>query len=92
MVASRFNQIAGKIHLTDSSTISMCPSGYVWADFQKIRSGIKMHTSNVPCDDSYLNNIILTPEKLVDQTQMDILIIRDKDVLHVFYRDVRSKN
>lgn len=87
LAPSRFDQITGKIHLIDSSTISMCLSGYEWADFRETKSGIKMHTSIILCDDdSYLNDMILTPARPADETQLDTLIVPDKDALHVFDR------
>src|SRR5690625_2327896 len=76
-----------KLHLIDSSTISMCLNGYEWADFRETKAGIKMHTSIILCDeDSYLNDMILTPARPADETQLDALIVPDKDALHVFDR------
>lgn len=77
----------GKLHLIDSSTISMCLSQYEWADFRETKAGVKMHTSIVFCDDiSYPNDMILTPARPADETQLDSLIVPDKGVLHVFDR------
>jgi len=77
----------GKIHLIDSSTISMCLSQYEWADFRDTKSGVKMHTSIEFCDgEHYLNKMIPTPARPADETQMDALIVDDKNVLHVFDR------
>src|SRR5690625_3884127 len=65
----------------------MCLSGYEWADFRETKSGIKMHTSIILCDDeSYPNDMILTPARPADETQLDALIVPDKDALHVFDR------
>lgn len=81
------DQALGKLHLIDSSTISMCLSQYEWADFRETKSGIKMHTSIVFCDGiSYPNKMILTPARPADETQLDALIVVDKNALHVFDR------
>ena len=81
------DQLLGKIHLIDSSTLSMCLSQYVWADFRNTKAGVKMHTSIVFCDgESYLNKLIVTPARPADETQLDALIETDKDALHVFDR------
>ncbi|UZD12221.1 IS4 family transposase [Virgibacillus natechei] len=77
----------GKLHLIDSSTISMCLSQYEWADFRDTKAGVKMHTSISFCDDlSYPNKVILTPARPADETQLDALIVPDKNVLHVWDR------
>ncbi|MFS0647596.1 IS4 family transposase [Siminovitchia sp. 179-K 8D1 HS] len=81
------DQLLGKIHLIDSSTLSMCLSQYAWADFRNTKAGVKMHTSIVFCDgESYLNKLIVTPARPADETQLDALITEDKDALHVFDR------
>ncbi|MEB5452917.1 transposase [Virgibacillus pantothenticus] len=77
----------GKLHLIDSSTISMCLSGYEWADFRETKSEIKIHTSIQLCYGNVsLNKVISTPARPADGTQLDALIVHDKDVLHVFDR------
>ncbi|MFD1068297.1 IS4 family transposase [Oceanobacillus locisalsi] len=77
----------GELHLIDSSTISMCLSQYKWADFRETKSGVKMHTSIVFCDGTfYPNEVIVTPARPADETQLDALIVPDKNVLHVFDR------
>ncbi|GGB63920.1 IS4 family transposase ISDha2 [Lentibacillus populi] len=76
-----------KIHLIDSSTISMCLSQYEWADFRDTKSGVKLHTSIHFCDGvSYPNGVIVTPARPADETQLDSLIVADKNTLHVFDR------
>jgi hypothetical protein len=76
-----------KLHLIDSSTISMCFTGYEWADFRETKAGIKLHTSVLLCDDALsLDQMILTPARPADETQLDELIVYAKDVLHVFDR------
>lgn len=76
----------GKIHLIDSSTISMCLGQYEWAEFRHTKSGVKLHTSINFCGGiSYPNEVITTPARPADVTQLDTLII-DKNALHVFDR------
>ncbi|MGX9933701.1 IS4 family transposase, partial [Virgibacillus salarius] len=76
-----------KLHLIDSSTLSMCLHQYEWADFRDTKSGVKMHTSVVFCDgESFLNDVILTPARPADETQLDALIVPDRNALHVFDR------
>ncbi|HHU20794.1 MAG TPA: IS4 family transposase [Bacilli bacterium] len=76
-----------KLHLIDSSTISMCLNGYEWADFRDTKAGIKLHTSIRLCDDTVsLDQMILTPARPADETRLDELIVYTKDVLHVFDR------
>jgi hypothetical protein len=76
-----------QLHLIDSSTISMCLSGYEWADFRETKAGIKLHTSIRLCNDTIsLDKIILSPARPADETQLDELIVYLKDVLHVFDR------
>jgi hypothetical protein len=83
----RADKALGKIHLIDSSTLSMCLSQYEWADFRDTKSGVKMHTSVVFCDgEAYPNDMIITPARPADETQLDALIVPDKDALHVFDR------
>jgi len=62
----------GRIHLIDSSTISMCLSQYRWADFRRTKAGVKLHLRLVFADGLvYPDKAILTPAKPADKTQMD---------------------
>lgn len=80
------NKALGKINLIDASTLSMCLNQYEWAVFRDTKAGVKLHTSIRFCDEgSYPNELILTPAKPADVTQLDTLIV-DKDALHVFDR------
>src|SRR5690625_7807598 len=65
----------------------MCLNQYEWAEYRETKAGIKMHTSIILCDDdSYLNDMILTPARPADETQLDSLIVPDEHALHVFDR------
>ncbi|SHH72042.1 transposase [Virgibacillus chiguensis] len=80
-------KVLDKLNLIDSSTISMCLSGYEWAVFRETKSGIKIHTSVLLCEeDVYPNKIIPTPARPADETKLNALIMPDEDVLNVFDR------
>lgn len=65
----------------------MCLSQYEWADFRETKAGVKMHTSIVFCDGvSYPNDVIITPARPADETQLDSLIVSFKNTLYVFDR------
>lgn len=84
--AKKAGAALGNIHLIDSSTISMCLSQYLWADFRNTKAGVKMHTSITFSDGIiYPNDVILTPARPADITQLDALVV-DKDAIHVFDR------
>ncbi|QKY69366.1 hypothetical protein Len3610_06925 [Lentibacillus sp. CBA3610] len=60
--SNRADKALGRIHVIDSSTLSMCLSQYEWADFRDTKSGVKMHTSIVFCDgETYPTDMIITP-------------------------------
>lgn len=81
------NEKLGRIHLIDSSTISLCFMKYRWAEFRKTKAGIKLHQRIIYCDDGvYPDEAILTPAKLADKTQMDALVVTDPDALNIFDR------
>lgn len=84
--AKKAGAALGNIHLIDSSTISMCMSQYLWADFRNTKAGVKMHTSITFSDGIvYPNDLILTPARPADITQLDALVV-DKDAIHIFDR------
>ncbi|WP_157998495.1 hypothetical protein [Desulfosporosinus sp. OT] len=33
----------GRLYLIDASTISLCLSQYLWADFRETKGGVKLH-------------------------------------------------
>lgn len=70
------NEKLGRIHLFDSSTISLCFMKYRWAEFGKTKAGIKLHQRTIYCDEGvYPDEAILTPAKPADKTQMDALVL-----------------
>lgn len=81
------NQALGNIHLIDSTTLSFCLSQYRWASFRNTKAGVKIHTRVVFYGkETALDKIIVTPARPVDVTQLDALMIIEKDALHVFDR------
>lgn len=83
----KLSQPLNRLYLIDSSTISLCLTQYPWADFRKTKAGIKLHLRLVFHDNVLLpDDVIITPAKPSDKTQMDALVIEDKEALHVFDR------
>ncbi|MDE3837791.1 hypothetical protein C0966_11110 [Bacillus methanolicus] len=81
------DDLLGKIHLIDSTTISLCLSQYRWADFRNTKAGVKIHTRVVFHEgETFPDKIMITPARPADVTQLDGLMIIDKDALHVFDR------
>ena len=77
----------GRLHLIDSSTISLCLTRYRWASFRKTKAGIKIHLRLKLFEQGALPDAaIITNAKTVDKTQMDKLIIEEEDVINVFDR------
>src|SRR5699024_9138427 len=74
-----------KLNLIDSSTISMCISQYELSDLRETKARVKMNTSSNFCDGiSYPNNMIPTPSRPADETQLGALSVPYKDGLTVF--------
>jgi len=80
-------QCLGNLHLTDSSTITLCVSRYGWAKFRKTKSGVKLHLRLKFVDgDVVPDKVIVTNAKVSDKSQMDELVVEEKDALNVFDR------
>jgi hypothetical protein len=81
------NDLLGKIHLIDSTTITFCLNQYRWASFRNTKAGVKIHTRVVFYEgETALDKIIVTPARPADATQLDALMIIEKDAMHVFDR------
>lgn len=81
------NEKLGRIHLIDSSTISLCFMKYRWAEFRKTKAGIKIHQRIIYCEEGvFPDEAILTPAKPADKSQMDALVVTDPDALNIFDR------
>lgn len=84
---STANRLTGRIHLIDSSTLSMSLSGSPWASFRSTKGGVKLHTRLVLQDgEAYPEQLVLTPARRNDDSQMDRLIVTEPQALHVFDR------
>jgi IS4 transposase len=72
------------LHLIDSSTITLCIKQYGWAKFRSTKSGVKVHLGLRFVDGNALpDRVVITPAKVSDKSQLDILVVEDKDVLNV---------
>jgi hypothetical protein len=81
------NELLGNIHLVNSTTISFYLSQYRWVDFRNTKAGVKIHTRVAFCEGiTYLDKIVVTPARPADATQLDALVVVDKDTLYVFDR------
>ena len=81
------NKLLGKIHLIDSSTITLSLGQHPWAPKNRFTAGIKMHTRVVYHDGiTYPDRLIITPARPADQTQLDNLMVNKQGVFHIFDR------
>ncbi len=80
--------LLGRLHLIDSSTISLCVTKYRWAEFRKTKSGIKIHLRLRVHEGGVIpDKMVMTPAKPADRTQMDALVVTyEKDAINVFDR------
>jgi hypothetical protein len=77
----------GRIYLIDSSTISLYLSQYQWVEFRNTKGGVKLHQRLRFCEAGAIpDKAIVTPAKPADKTQMDELVVEDKDAINVFDR------
>lgn len=81
------NQKLRKLHLIDSSTITLSLKEHPWAPKNRYTSGVKLHTRVVFYDDAtYLDELIVTPARPADLTQLNALIVDISGTFHVFDR------
>jgi IS4 transposase len=77
----------GHIYLIDSTTISLCLTKYPWAEFRKTKSGVKAHLRLRFSDDGSIpDEVVVTPAKRSDRTQMGQLVVEETGALNVFDR------
>lgn len=77
----------GRLHVIDSSTMSMSLTQYPWATFRKTKAGIRLHLRVVVTKDLTVpDKAVLLPAKQADHTQMDELIEIDPDAFYLFDR------
>jgi hypothetical protein len=80
-------QSLGRLYLIDASTISLCLSQYLWADFRETKAGVKLH-QRIRFDggDPIPDEAIITVARKSDKSQLEFLIVEDEDALNVFDR------
>lgn len=83
---NRIRQTLGRLYLIDSTTISLCLSQYLWADFRKTKGGIKLHLRLKFDGESCPDKGIITPARPADKTQMDDLVVDEEGALNVYDR------
>ena len=77
----------GRLHVIDSTTMSMSISQYPWATFRKTKAGVRLHLRVVVTKDVTIpDKAILLPAKHADRTQMEELIDVDADAIQLFDR------
>ena len=80
-------QNLNRLHLIDSSTISLSLTRYPWAEFRRTKSGIKLHLRVRVLEKGVLpDEVVITPAKPADRTQMDALVVEDPNAINVFDR------
>lgn len=77
----------GRIYLIDASVISLCLSRYRWAEFRKTKGGVKLHLRLRLFEQGVQPDYAeITPAKRSDRSQMDKLVVEEKDVINIFDR------
>lgn len=76
-----------RIHIIDSSTITLCLTKFRWAVFRRTKAGIKIH-QRIQIQDGHTlpDKAILTPARVSDKSRLDELVVVDPDALNVFDR------
>ena len=76
-----------RVHLIDSTTISLCLSQFRWAEFRKTKGGIKLHLRLKFVEgDTIPDKAKVTSAKPNDKTQMENMVVQEENVLNVFDR------
>jgi hypothetical protein len=83
---STLRQSLGRLYLIDASTISLCLSQYLWADFRTTKSGVKLHQRIRFDGDPIPDAATITVARKSDKSQLESLIVEDEDALNVFDR------
>jgi len=79
-------QSLGRLYLIDASTITLCLSQYLWADFRKTKGGVKLHQRIRFDGDPIPDAATITVARKSDKSQLESLIVEDEDALNVFDR------
>ncbi|MFC0298206.1 IS4 family transposase, partial [Geobacillus jurassicus] len=76
-----------RLHIIDSTTMSMCIGQYTWATFRKTKAGVRLHLRVVVQNDMTIpDRWVLLPAKHADRTQMEELITYDEEAIYLFDR------
>lgn len=89
MKQTPFVQNIGRLHVIDSTTMSMSMSlsQYPWATFRKTKAGVRVHMRVVVTKDLIVpDKAVLLPATHADQTQMNEPIDIDPNALYLFDR------
>lgn len=87
MKQTPFVRDIGRLHVIDSTTMSMSLSQYPWATFRKTKAGVRIHMRVVVTKDLVVpDKAVLLPATHADKTQMNELIDIDPDALYLFDR------
>lgn len=79
-------QKLGRLYLIDASTISLCLSQYLWADFRKTKGGVKLHQRLRFDGGAIPDAATITVARKSDKSQLESLIVEEDDALNVFDR------
>jgi len=79
-------QSLGRLYLIDASTITLCLSQYLWADFRKTKGGVKLHQRIRFDGDPIPDAATITVARRSDKSQLEFLIVEDEDALNIFDR------
>jgi len=76
-----------RLHVIDSSTMSMSLSQYPWATFRKTKAGVRLHLRVVVTKELTIpDKGVLLPATHSDRSQMNELIDIDLDAIYLFDR------
>ena len=85
--ADKVTKELGRLHLIDSSTISLCLARYPWAVFRKTKSGVKLHLRLKFWDGNVIpDQAVISNAKVADKRKMDELVVEDADAMNVYDR------
>src|SRR5699024_4815871 len=74
-----------RLHVIDSSTMSMSLSQYPWATFRKTKAGVRLHLRVVVTKELTIpDKGVLLPATHSDRSQMNELIDIDLDAIYLF--------
>lgn len=77
----------GPLKVVDSTTIPLNPQRYPWANFRKIKAGVKLHLRLVFMGKGQVfpEKAVITSAQVNDRSQLDVLV-DEKEAMYVFDR------